>query len=99
MPPLNGTTRKRLPLRSAWVKLGNIGHEGKLNKDNTMNEWTNECHNNNSNNNNGNTGSCPGEIIIFFFFFFYYYYYGNLVVHTNKPFVSYLICYRSKFTR
>jgi hypothetical protein len=37
-----------------------VGHEDKLNEDNTVNEYTNECNNNNINN---NTGSSPGEII------------------------------------
>jgi hypothetical protein len=39
------------------------------------------------------------KIFFFFFIYLFYYYYGNLVINTNKPFVSYLSCYRSKVTR
>jgi hypothetical protein len=39
----------------------NVGQKAKLNKDNTMIEYTNEC---NNTNNNINTGRSPREIII-----------------------------------
>jgi hypothetical protein len=63
-PPRNGAKRKRLPLRSAWVIVDNVGHRGKFSKDNIRNKWTNGCNNANNIISSNNTGSSPGELII-----------------------------------
>jgi hypothetical protein len=44
-----------------YVKEGNIGHKDKFNRENTLNEYKNEC---NDTNKNSNTGCSPADIII-----------------------------------
>jgi hypothetical protein len=44
--------------------MGNVGHRGKVNKCNIMNDWMNYCNHTSNHYNSYNAGSPPGEIII-----------------------------------